>query len=242
MRSWQRLTLRAGVGQKATAFIGTRFPVIFSTFSSSFLPAITQELIRRGELLPPVPAFRYEELGLKLTVTPQVHPKREISLEMKLEQMALTGQAINDIPVLSSRVVEDQVRFRSGESLLIAGLRRESQDKGTTSIPGLGALPLIGPLFSRLEPDTQTNELILLITPRFTRLPAKERLLTRTLYVGTEKDFAPVGPAPLAAPRAPQPPQPPPTQPPTPQQPPQTPPAQPPTQPQPPPQPQPPQN
>jgi len=221
-RSWRQVTVRAGAGQQATTFIGTRFPIVFTTFSALFFPAIVQELIRRGLFVPPVPAVRYEDLGLRVTVTPRLHPKREITLALKLEDLALTGQEVNGIPVLSNRLVEHRVRLRSGESLLIAGLRQESHERLFSAVPLLGSLPGIGSFFGRIEPTTRTSELIILVTPRLTRLPARELLLARTLYVGTEEDFAPVGPVPAAAPppppAQPQPPQPqPPGQPPTPQ-------------------------
>jgi len=215
-RSWRQVTVRAGAGQEATAFIGTRFPIIFTTFSAIFFPAIIAELIRRGQFVPPVPAVRYEDLGLRVTVTPRLHPKREITLALKLEDLALTGQEVNGIPVLSSRLLEHRVRLRSGESLLIAGLRQESRERLATTLPILGSLPGLGPIFGRTEPARRTTELIVLVTPRLTRLPGREPLLTRTLYVGTEEDFAPVGPVPAAAPPPP-PAQPPQLQPPQPQ-------------------------
>lgn len=217
-RSWRQFSLRTRVGQQASAFIGQRFPIVFATFSAIFLPAVIEELIRLGQFVPPVPAIRYEDLGVTVTVTPYVHRKREISLTLKLEQLALTGQELNGIPVLSSRLLEHQVRLRDGETLLLAGLRRETQEGTSTNLPGLSSVPALGSLFGRVEPQRRTSELLLLITPRLTRLPAQERLVTRTLYVGLEKDFAAVGRPPATTPErrapTPQPQAPPPTPPP----------------------------
>jgi hypothetical protein len=209
-RSWRQVTVRADAGQQAVAFFGERFPVVFATFSALFFPAIVEELIRRGQFVAPVPAVQYEDLGLKVTVTPQLHPRREITLALKIEDQVLSGQIISGIPVLSSRLVDISVRLRSGETLLIAGLRQEVHERILTAAPVLGSLPGIGSFFGRIEPATRTSELMILVTPRLTRLPARELLLARTLYVGTEEDFAPVGPAPAAAPPPPpaQPPQP----------------------------------
>ncbi|MFQ5777049.1 MAG: type II secretion system protein GspD [Terriglobia bacterium] len=193
-QTWRRLTLRARSGQEATFFSGERFPVVFTTFSSIFIPVIVQELIAQGVFIPPVPAIRYEELGLRLTVTPRIHPEGEITLAFKIGQTALTGQEINGIPVLTNREIEQQLRLRDGETFLLSGLRSTTRQKTRTGNPGLGSAPVIGRLFRSDDDSTRETELILLITPHLIRLPALTILARRALYVGTEKDIAPVGP------------------------------------------------
>ncbi|MBI2955737.1 MAG: hypothetical protein HYY26_00355 [Acidobacteria bacterium] len=218
-RSSRRLHLRARDGEEATLFVGERFPVAFTTFSSIFIPEIVQELIRRGLFVPPVPAIRYEELGINLRVRPRLHGSREVSLALKLEQKALTGQSFNAIPVIANRTLEQQVRLRTGETLLLAGLQREELEEVRTGTPLLSSVPVLGHLFRRTVPNRRTTELILLITPHLVRLPAAERAALRPLYLGTEKDVAPPALAPAFAPPTPPeaPPQPPTPQPPTPQ-------------------------
>lgn len=221
-RSTRTLNLRARQGEEASLFVGEEFPLILATFSSSFISPVEQELRDQGEFVPPVPAVRYEKLGLQLKVRPRVHSAGEISLELKLDQKTLTGQQINGIPILSNRQLEQQVRLRNGETLLLGGLRSQSREAATTTSPLLGALPLIGRLFRR-ESTARTTELLVLVTPRLLRLPAAERFAPRTFYVGTESEFAPasLGPKEPAQPVQPaQPPiekQPPSPQPPPPQ-------------------------
>jgi len=201
-RAWRRVSLRARSGTEGVLFIGERFPIVFTTFSSAFIPEILRELINLGQFVPPVPAVRYEDLGLKVTVTPQIHPGREVTLNLKIDQSALSGQIINDIPVLTSRLLEQQVRLRAGETLIFAGLRRTDQVSDLRATPVLGQIPLLGRLFRRPAPSRRTTELIFLVTPHLTRLPQTELLSARTLLVGSEADFAPVGPQPAAPPPA----------------------------------------
>ena len=226
MRSLRRVTLRARSGKEASFFAGERFPVTFTTFSSIFIPVIVQELIQQGLFLPPVPAVRYEELGLRLTVHPYIHPGREISLGLKLDLMALAGQDFNGIPVLTNRQIEQQVRLREGEALLLSGLRAQETERVRTGLPLLGAIPVIGHLFRRTAPRTRDTELLLLVAPHIVRPPSRERFTLQTLYIGTEREFSPAGRAP-STPRRP--PTPTPTQPqrPTPQPPQRIPPPQP---------------
>ncbi len=224
-RSARVLHLRAREGQPNTLFVGERFPVIFTTFSSSFFPEVLQDLIDAGQFIPPVPAIRYEELGIKLVVTPRLHAGNEVTLAFEVEDTGLTGRSFNDIPVLFNRQLEQQTRLKMGETLLIAGLQSHTTEHIVTGTPGLSSIPVLGHLFKRTEPHTQDTELILLMTPHLVRVPARDRLAMSTLFIGTEQEFSPLGPAPApppaAAPQPGQPPRPQPQPQPQPQQPPQ---------------------
>ena len=208
-RSARRLTLRAREGQEATFFSGELFPVVFATFSSSFISPLEQELRDKGEFRPPFPAMRFEELGVRVRVRPRLHSPEEVTLVLKIDQKALAGTQLNNIPVISNRSLEHQVRLRAGETLLLGGLRRESRQATTSD----GAL--------RRDTTGETTELLVLVTPRIVRLPAPDRLALRALYVGTESEFAPAGGPAAPGVQPPRPPQPPAVRPPEPPQPPE---------------------
>lgn len=202
-RSVRRFSLRARHGQEATLFSGRLFPVTFTTFSSIFIPEIVQELQRRGEFVPPVPATRYEELGTRVTAVPHLHSPQEISLRLQVTQEELTGRDLNGIPIFSARQVEEHVRLKEGETLLLGGLRSRTREETRTQTPLLGSLPLLGHLFKRTETRTRTTELIVLVTPRLVLRPEPERAALRPLYVGTESEFAPATTAPPQLPSPP---------------------------------------
>lgn len=203
-RSLRRVTLRATSGEEATFFAGERFPVTFTTFSSSFIPQIIQDLIDQGQFIPPVPAVRYEDLGIKLTVRPQVQGAREVSLKITLETTQLVGDSLNAIPILASRKVEQQARLQAGESLLLAGLRNRELVPIRTGLPVLSSLPLLGRLFSRTETRVRETEFLVLVTPRIVRQVPRKLRSQRALYLGTEKEFSPLGSRPrISQPRAP---------------------------------------
>jgi len=233
-RSARVLHLRAREGQPNTLFAGERFPIVFTTFSSVVVPDIPIP-IDPSLLTPVVPAVRYEELGTKLVATPRLHAgSREVTLALEFEDSGLTGRTINQLPVLFNRQLEQQARLKMGETLLISGLQTHTTEMVVTGTPGLSSIPVLGYLFKRVEPHTQTTEVILLVTPHLVRVPPRDRLAMRTLFVGTEQEFSPLGaapaPSPAAAPRPTTPQQPQPVQPPQPR-----PQPQPPQQPQPPP-------
>ena len=208
-RTARRLSLRAREGQEATLFAGDLFPVIFATFSSSFISPLEQELRDKGKFRPPFPAMRYEELGVRVRVRPRLHSPREVTLALKIDQKALAGTQLNNIPVLSNRSLDHQVRLRAGETLVLGGLRRDTRQATT----------LDGALLRDITEETA--ELLVLVTPRVVREPRPDRLALRALYVGTENEFAPAGGTPGPAVQPPRPPQPPAVRPPEPPQPPE---------------------
>ncbi len=199
-RSWRRVDLRAREGKEATLFIGDRVPIVTGIFTS-VLP------VQPGQPdFNAPPTAQYEQLGLRVAVTPRLHSRTEMTLILKLEDKRIASQAIAGLPIISSRELEQQVRLKEGESMLLMGMQSQLTEHTITGTPGLSALPVIGHLFKRTVPHTQNSELVVLLTPHIVRLPARQRLAMRTLPVGTEREFSPEGPAPAAAPTPPPPP------------------------------------
>lgn len=194
-KNLRRVTLRSNGGQEATFFAGEQFPVAFTTFSSIFIPQVVQDLIDQGLFRPPVPAIQYEDLGLRLTVLPRVHGNREVSMKVTIESTQLAGPSVNSIPILARRMIEQQVRLKEGESLVLGGLRGHENTPTRTGLPVLGSIPLLGRLFSRQETRTRETEFLVLLTPHIIRHVERDARLTKAIYLGTEKEFSPKGPA-----------------------------------------------
>jgi hypothetical protein len=124
------------------------------------------------------PAFEYVDLGLKLTVTPRLHPDGEATLEMRTEIVGLSGASVNGIPVLTHRSIEQQVRVREGEPSLVAALLNPQRTLGVTAWPGLAAAGA----HNRQSSDT---ELLVVVRPRRIRTLQPKPV---TLYAGTGRD------------------------------------------------------
>jgi general secretion pathway protein D len=66
--------------------------------------------------------------------------------------------------------VESSIAVASGQTVLLAGLVSETQNRTRDGIPGLDKLPGIGPLFSTGTKGTaQRTELIIFIRPQIIR-------------------------------------------------------------------------
>ncbi len=58
------------------------------------------------------------------------------------------------------------VNVRAGETIVIAGLVSRLRSRDRQAIPGLGAVPGVGPLFRSRSDRRQSSELVIFITPR----------------------------------------------------------------------------
>jgi general secretion pathway protein D len=65
-----------------------------------------------------------------------------------------------------SRQIQSRVAVRSGESIVLGGLIRENQTNGSSGVPGLASIPVLGALFSTNSSNSNRTELLVLLTPR----------------------------------------------------------------------------
>lgn len=116
----------------------------------------------------------YKEFGVRLSFTPTVKDGGLINLKLQPEvsQIDLTNSyssGSTNIPGFSTRRASTTIELRSGQSFVIAGLLQTTNVRQSDQYPGLGNLPILGPLFraSTLR-DTET-ELLVIVTPHLTR-------------------------------------------------------------------------
>jgi type III secretion protein C len=158
-------------------------------------------------------------VGTSLRVTPHVFRDRDdtrIKLMVQVEDGSLTGQTVDQIPIVARSTIDTQALINEGESLLIGGMVRESASSNVDKVPGLGDVPLVGNLFKSRTSDDGRVERMFLITPRLaaarpgatgTGLVASAAAPAKRASVVLDLDALPVAPAnaaPTAVPARPQ--------------------------------------
>ncbi|HSB22254.1 MAG TPA: type III secretion system outer membrane ring subunit SctC [Burkholderiaceae bacterium] len=141
--------------------------------------------------------------GTTLRVTPHVFRDRDqtrIKLLVNVEDGAITGQQVDQIPVIERSTVNTQALIAEGESLLIGGMVRETKATSEDKVPGLGDVPVVGNLFKTKATQNTRVERMFLITPRMagTRQAPPQATLG-TLRSGPTP-VTPAAPAPMPAP------------------------------------------
>ena len=73
------------------------------------------------------------------------------------------------IPAISSRVAETEVVLKDGESFAIAGLIDNRVTQVLNKVKGLGDIPILGNLFRSHSNQKTSDELLVVVTPRFVK-------------------------------------------------------------------------
>ncbi|PYU49558.1 MAG: type II and III secretion system protein [Acidobacteria bacterium] len=182
----QNPEVRSVDGQTAKLKIGDRIPIATGSFSSGIGIAGGTA----GGINPLVNTqFTYQDVGVNIDLTPRVHPNREVSLKLKVEVSSHTGdQSIGGItqPIISQRVIEDDIRLKEGEVSILGGLIQRTDSKTLEGWPGLAKLPLLGYLFSHNKTDHQEDEVLIVLTPRIVRMPEWTKANLRPMYSGSD--------------------------------------------------------
>lgn len=169
--SLERAWLNSSSGEEASLKIGQRYPVVNATFSPILLSSAIQKVVANGSFLQPFPSFTFEDLGLNLTLTPYLAGDEAVSLKIQAQERALAGQGVNGIPILSDRQLQTVLELKNGEPAIIAGLQTAINSRTKTSVPVIGALPLLGEAFTVRQNNRQLQDLLVVITPHIVREP-----------------------------------------------------------------------
>ncbi len=165
----EAMTLRAIDGEAATFRVGTKFPIVSSTFSNVALS--TRGQIQVGN----TPEFTYEDLGITLKATPHYHANGDITLVMDLKIEGLGTQQINSIPDITSRSYTGTITVHDGEQSVITGLLSEQELRSIQGFPILSNLPGLKNVLSTNSKEHIHNEILIVITPHVVRKPFHDR-------------------------------------------------------------------
>ena len=179
-RALDDIQLRVGDRQTGTFRAGTRYPITTGIYTSglsgtpSQLAGVTINGVSAQSLLSQtssvsIPQIQYEDLGLTLKATPTVQKAGRIALHLDLKIEALAGSALNGIPVLANRQYISDLTVRDGETTLMASSLTKQESSAVSGLPGLGELPGFQPATAEKTTQSDTSELVLLITPHIVR-------------------------------------------------------------------------
>lgn len=168
--------------KEASINVGTQIPVVssFLNSGSGLINSTPGQVGQVGNSLGLGTSFvQFRDTGLILNVTPRVNPGGLVYLEIKQEQSTpgTTVDPTGNVPV-DRRIVETEIAVQSGETVLLAGLIRDNNNKSQAGVPGLMKVPLLGRLFSNSRREGSRQELLVLIKPTVISTSDEARSLT----------------------------------------------------------------
>ncbi|HWP22659.1 MAG TPA: type IV pilus secretin PilQ [Candidatus Binatia bacterium] len=152
------------------------------------LPSSTNIASGTGAAAGTAVATERVNVGITLTVTPQVSSDGFVLLKIKVKSSSIansptvTGGTAGVIPFDElNREAEANVLVRDGETIVIGGILKDTAQDSTGGVPYLKDIPVLGWLFKNWSVQKDLEELIVFITPRIAaagsgNLPTAEQL------------------------------------------------------------------
>ncbi|MGY8668369.1 type II secretion system secretin GspD [Bradyrhizobium sp. UFLA05-109] len=139
--------------QTATLQVGDQVP--FSTGTATVLTANNTV----------VNTIDYKNTGIILRVLPRSNANGNVVLDIEQEISSVAAGSTTLTPTISQRRVKSSIAVTSGQTVLLAGLISETENKQRQGLPILDSIPGMGDAFSHQTNARARTELILFIRP-----------------------------------------------------------------------------
>jgi len=113
--------------------------------------------------------IQYKEYGVRLSFRPVVQGDGSIQLQVapEVSELSQTGGVLLGayvVPALLTRKAQTTLELNTGQTFAMAGLIKNKVQAVNSRIPGLGDLPVVGPLFRSVRYSEDETELVVLVT------------------------------------------------------------------------------
>ena len=157
IRSRPRLLVKSG--ETASIDVGNEIPVITRLTDSN------QETEGTTNVLQEV---SYRKTGVQLEIKPLVQANGLVDLAISQQLSEARPSADTSLagsPTILNRQISTSLTLRDGGSLLMGGLISGNQSGGTSGVPVLGQIPVLGALFRTDSVQEDRTELMVMVTP-----------------------------------------------------------------------------
>jgi general secretion pathway protein D len=158
-------TITTTHNKESTLFVGETIPTITGSTSSNASIGASNPYTTSS--------ITQQEVGITVTVKPLIGTDGSVQLDIKIEisdvgdPVTIDGNVQN---IILKRKTDQFITAQSGEIIVLGGLQRKSNLKGTSR---LGPIPYLGDLLGTRTNDSQRTELIFFLRPTvLTNTPA----------------------------------------------------------------------
>jgi len=151
---------------EASFVVGSRIPVASVTVN----PGMGGEAVAQ---------VQYLDTGTILKVRPRVTREGTVFLDVvqEISSPGSTADANGNVRINNRRLKTSAI-INSGDTVLLAGLIQEGMNRGSSGLPGLSRIPVLGGLFGQQTRRDERSEVIVLLTPTLVTDPAHARQVT----------------------------------------------------------------
>ncbi|QNN25213.1 type II secretion system secretin GspD [Planctomycetales bacterium ZRK34] len=167
----------AADNQEASITVGSEVPFIRNT-----------RVTDNGDTINTI---QYDDVGILLTVTPQINDSGLVTMNVAPEISAISGDTVPisetvDAPVIEKRSASTRVSIPTGKTIVIGGLMQDQKTATISKVPLLGDIPLVGLLFQRQQNEKRKTELLIFLTPHIASQPEQLEDISADEQRGTQ--------------------------------------------------------
>jgi general secretion pathway protein D len=207
----QNPQVRVTDGQTAKVTIGSRIPYATGSFGIPTATSAGTTGNGLGGSLLSNTQFQFEDVGVKLELTPHLLNDGEVDLKANID-ISSQGPSVSlggiQQPTFNQRKIEHNIQLKEGEVNLLGGLIQTTITHAVTGVPFLAEIPFLKYFFSTEHTDRTETEVLVMLTPRVIRLPEHSLEAGQGVVVGNAAQSGePVPGQPIVRPLPPGPPQ-----------------------------------
>lgn len=160
--------------EEASLNVGQEVPFVTGSFTNTGSTAGS---------VNPFQTINREQVGVKLTITPQINDGDSMLLEISQEISSIAQSASGAVDLITNeRIIETTVIVDDGQILVLGGLLEDTLRESDQRVPILGSIPGIGALFRSRKTDKVKTNLLVFIRPKILRDSAAVSLETNSKY------------------------------------------------------------
>ena len=160
--------------EEASINVGQEVPFVTGSFTNTGTA---------GGAVNPFQTIQREQVGVKLTITPQINEGDAILLKISQEISSIAESATGAADLITNqRTIDTTVIVEDGAILVLGGLIEDALRESTQKVPILGSIPLLGALFRNRSVDKVKTNLMIFIRPKILRDGAAATIATNAKY------------------------------------------------------------
>jgi general secretion pathway protein D len=112
--------------------------------------------------------FEQIPVGIGLNVRPRITKDENVNMQIEVllsNQNRATPQGVGGNPVIDRRQTNTTVTVKNGQTIVLSGIRRETENKIKNKVPVLGDVPVLDWVFANTNEVKEVTELLVFVTP-----------------------------------------------------------------------------
>ncbi len=161
--------------EEASLNVGQEVPFLSGSFSNTGTGA--------GGAVNPFQTIQREQVGTKLTITPQISGGDSLLLKISQEVSSIASSSAGAADLITNeRTIETTVIVEDGEILVLGGLIEDTLRESDQRVPILGSIPILGNLFRNRSTDLVKTNLMVFIRTKILRDSMQSSFETNAKY------------------------------------------------------------